>query len=215
MTIMDLPEIIANITRGIDCIYSITKSIQKDEFTHEENKDRNNIMMVIPGAHRFVRFPAGFVSFIENNMWIYLLSHMHFIVKYKVIPFSNMNLPNIMKIRRSNGTIQDAYFDSNNGFFMDDKNKSLTIGCRFESDNDGIPSKYSDMEKVVKISDLIELNHLTNIEYSLKSITNKILFDTPFKRKCLEYYSIDITQWNIDIVQPFLKIHNISITCCD
>jgi hypothetical protein len=216
---MSVSDTIGAIQEGVYGIYGISKHLFIDELTNKHDKNIDNFIMIIRGSNRLVRFPAGFIAFKPYNMWLYILAQLHFIIEYNILPFSHIDLPNILKICRSNGAVHEAYFDKDNGFLIDTKHNSLTIGCNFNAviDNE-LPSKYSEMTKIVKIDNIINMNHLDTIEYSLLPSDlsdNMDLFDTPFKLECLEYYLKMINKWNNDTLIPFLKLHDINMTRID
>jgi hypothetical protein len=209
---MTAQTISENVERGFTGIYGISKHIYIDEFTL--NKTGENVMVQIPGIGRVVHFPAGYIAFHEDNMWMFQLSQLHFTITLETIPHENFALSSILKIGRSDGSVHEAFFGARQGFRIDRTRNDLTGGCRFNMDcTSESLSEYCEMTKNVGIKSILKLNGIDSIQVNLvhSDIIKSELFNTPFKRECLILFIDKLNTWKNGTLMPFLEANDIPV----
>ena len=128
-----------------------------------------------------------------------------------------------MKIKRSSGDTQIALFDDNSGLYMRDNEIDFYIRVFFTMDKmGGDISRFSGVEKNVKLSEIMKLNNLNVITIKYPSIkfvenaTQNIMqsYDESFiielvkiRRESLEFMDDACNQFNKRFDKDGLKIN--------
>ena len=113
----------------------------QEEYITNENVKGTNVLGIRP--------VYSTVFFHKDNHWKFRCIELDFYVINNIFPCCYLDLPKIIKIQRTNGTIQDGYIKDENGIKI---RKSVTY-------NDG----YDKMCVEVSLSDNPELKDLSNI----------------------------------------------------
>lgn len=192
----------------------------KDEFDNKfyDEEDHEYGMSIVESAGTMcLPFPYNTVGFHTSNMWKFRIMNMSFWVRHSIIPNRFHNIPRILNVPRSNGTIQKAIIKADAGLRV---RKSRTLKDDADRiyvfvwyDNYGeaeVKEGLTDLEraafdvyKQVPLDDLIDLNP------DMKEIT--LDFETglgleepqnEIHRTVQEYYMEEYREWIENTVIP-------------
>ena len=212
-TSMSLEKTNENLRKTLGHLYFSSIRLGRDYFdeTIYEKEDIVNFdkvyyKFILGAAMKFDR-PYGSIQFHEKNSILFDYAGFRFIIDETIIPFSLMtNTFGLsdeeriekakVKIRRSNGTIQDGLLDINDGLhvqfeknrilikvmFLEDENKPINYTITTRSDNSkyiSINDNINILNKGVDLNDFIVINpdFKFNIIVESPLITNKQIYN--------------------------------------
>lgn len=165
------------------------------------------------------------VYFHKENYWKFQCIELDFYILNDIFPAEYLNLPKVIKIPRSDGSIQDGYIKDNNGVKV---RKSVTYDNGFDmicievslSDNpllkdlsDINEDKINSLElaKTLPLDVILEHNpEIKEIKLSLflfdeKDFIKDELTDLDDKIKVMKHYNFEFIEWFIKKVFPCIK----------
>lgn len=109
-----------NITKKLEYIlYGLglfsSKRINEDDFTKQIYYDNMTCSRIIGANIVNFYYPYDIINYHEKNEYLMFCFNLLFQSHYKVIPFEFLDIPNIINIKRSNGSIQEAQIKADDG----------------------------------------------------------------------------------------------------
>ena len=109
-----------NITQKLEYIlYGLglfsSKRINEDEFTKQIYYDNMICSRIIGANIANFYYPYDIINYHEKNEYLMFCFNLLFQSHHKIIPFEFLDIPNIINIKRSSGSIQEAKIKENDG----------------------------------------------------------------------------------------------------
>lgn len=178
------------IDRGLFRLQILSKYAGIDEFT-QKKYDTIYIGRVPCYLSFFNHFSVG-IGYAKENEWILNLAGIEYIIMNNAIPFNWCSLPSIMKIKRSNNTIQKGHFNDFTGLVYSEKKNDFVLTASFNSRVDDIePNIYSDSNKGIHLTKLLDINSINNVDIKYELISNDYIetLDNNFKKEMVIKYN--------------------------
>ena len=167
-----MENLLESIERAIGGIQFSTKQIDTDEFTREKSEEAC-IVQYLYGCRSFYTIPYGGIMMLPKNQWIFELACIHYMKLNEMIPMKFVSgLSNIIKVKRTSGKIQDACIDPLNGIVYNKKYNDFLVRCNLMENDSETPNIYSGIVKSIRLSEVMELNNIYEINVSVPNIIN-------------------------------------------
>jgi hypothetical protein len=154
-----------------------TKMIHRDDFFQEIDKTKNAVCAVIPGAYSFYQIPGGSVFYFPENRWLVDLMAIYMISVLDCLPikFCGDSIKEVIKINRSNGTIQSAFCSQLSGLVFSEKRNDFKMMVNFDPDDTTTtPTMFSCANKNVLLSDTMKINDISELKITVPKVSDKI-----------------------------------------
>ena len=159
----EIEEIIETIqNKMLSLGFSSSRFVGLDDLDNQYYNDDNLICGEIEGSElKGLYFPYNSIVYHPKNQWRFECLQVSFFLEYGIIPNSNHNIPRVLNIPRSNGTIQKAILKEKEGIQIKKtpEIEDLYVVVHFSDENpDEISELLCNYNKKVSLHDLVEIN---------------------------------------------------------
>jgi hypothetical protein len=174
------------LNNGMASMSSCTKMMNRDDFLQEKDITKEALCAVIPGARSFYNIPGGSVFFFEENRYLVDLMAIYMIDSMGCVPnyFTNL-IPEIIKIKRSSGAVQNAFCSSMGGLIYSPNRRDFKVNVSFnlDGDDDSELSQFSPVQKQVLLSDVMEMNNIPELKIKIPRVSDDFEEDNEIKKE--------------------------------
>ena len=182
-----------NLKDSLECaiggIQFSSKRLDTDEFTNEKG---DTYVKYLYGCRSFYTIPYGGIMCLPKNQWIFELACIHFMKLSEFIPMKYVSgISNTINVKRSSGIIQKACIDPLNGLIYNTKHDDFLLRCNLSDTSLEEPTIYSEIVKSVRLSEIMELNNINEINVSFPNIlkdysNNEDIFENNYEDDILD-----------------------------
>ncbi len=145
-----------------------SKRVNTDEFTKEKGE---TFVKYLYGCRSFYTIPYGGVMYLPKNQWIFDLACIHFMKLSEFIPMKYVSgISDTINVKRTSGIIQNACIDPLNGLIYNKNREDFLLRCNLSDTCLEEPTIYSEIVKSVRLSELMILNNINEINVSFPNI---------------------------------------------
>jgi hypothetical protein len=157
-----------SLERAIGGIRFSSKRIDTDEFTKEKG---DTYVKYLYGCRSYYTIPYGGIMCLPKNQWIFELACIHFMKFSNLIPMKYVSgINKTIEVKRASGSIQKASIDPLNGLIYDKNLDDFLLRCNLSDNCLEEPTIYSEIVKSVRLSDIMILNNINEIDVEFPNI---------------------------------------------
>ena len=224
--IIDNIQKVSNVL-GLFCSKMMGKD-EIDDINYYDDPDHEEYIIFedVPGTDVLgIRFPYASVCFDKDNQWKFWCICLDFYIINDIFPTSFLDLPKILKIPRSDGTIQDGFVKKNSGIKIRKSNShndgydkiciEVAISNRQEfkelSNMNDENSHNLELGKTMPLDTLLNYNpEIKEIYLSLElfnenDFVEDSLTELETKIKIMKHYNFEFIEWFKKKVNPCIK----------
>ena len=182
-----------NLQYSLECaiggIQFSSKRVDTDEFTKEKGE---TIVKYLYGCRSLYTMPYGGIMCLSKNQWIFDLACIHFMKLSNLVPMKYVSgISDTINVKRTSGLIQEACIDPLNGLIYDKGREDFLLRCNLSDTCLEEPTIYSEIVKSVRLSEIMKLNNINDIDISFPNIlqdysNNKDIFENHYEGDILE-----------------------------
>lgn len=197
-----------------------TRASGKDEFDnkfYDEDDHEFGMSLVESAGTLCLVFPYNSVNFHTSNMWKFRILNMSFWIRHSIIPNRFHNIPRILNVPRSNGTIQKAIIKPDAGVRVrksrtkNDEHDRIYVFVWYDNYGEAevkeemtrLEMAAFDVYKQVPLDELIDLNpDMKEITLDFKTELELEEPKNEIHRTVQEYYMEEYREWIENTVIP-------------